>query len=400
MEKTKFKSTYCLILAFIVSAFTGLSTLYLFNRFVYSKFVSDFPAHISSAVTENGYSFMHILLKFTFNIFKNLTAISVLMSVITVLTVFVAAYLFKTIIKTVSNGKYNTDTFRFYAFSIVLSALSLFISNIYIPEYWEHYYVGQSTVTQPWHNSTYILMRLFALAVLAVYFVIQQRYYKQKISVGYYIVFLILLALTNFAKPNFSMAFAPIMLLVLLWDFCATKAKSFLNALLFGVCVLISFFPILFQTNSLYGGADGSSIVMSADKYLSFTAEKSYMYSLFADLLFPLLAAIIILVYYLKCKDISLRIFFTTWGFYVLGVLEALFIAETGPRATHGNFGWGQYFFGLLLYLVSIAYLTIIAKKKKEVYFTFIIYGLNIISGIFYFCSLCGIYGEYNNFLI
>ncbi len=398
MQKSKTKLYILYSFDVLVSCFVFFITYRLFDRFVYSKLISDFPSHIVAAINGDGYSLMHILLKGTYKLFGTYSAISVLMSLIVLLTAVFITVLIKTLYRVISNEEI-ADTFcpAVYAFSVSL----LFIASIYFPRYWEHFYVAQTITTQPWHNSTYILMRLFAVLTLIFYFRIQDVYYNKKVGIKEYFLFFVFLFFSNFAKPNFLLAFAPVMLIVLIYDFIKTKAKSFFSALIFGICVLVSIIPVFFQTDSLYSSAEEqSSIILSSDRILDFLSDKHYIVSLGCDFFFPVVATAVILIYFVRKKDISLRPLFLSWGSFVLAVMEALFVAETGPRATHGNFSWGQYFFAFLLYLVCASYLLVLTKKNKKFYFAFLPYLLNLASGIVYFLRLLGLIKGYNDFLM
>lgn len=389
----------CFILLFLLLFIASVMFL-LFQRFINCQLISDFPAHISAALNDQGYSLTHLVIKFAYTLFRSSAAISAVMTLIVVLTVVAVAFLLKKLIVLIGNGQ-NEFCDSLPSFGISLVALfSVFSAGIYIEKYRPYYYFKLSVLTQPWHNSTYLLMRLLAVMTLIFYFQIEQTYYKKKIEIRTYFWFAFFLTLTNFSKPNFVLGFAPIMLFVLGWDFVQTKTKSFVQALLFGCCVLISLIPLIFQTSSLYGGTDESAIILITEKWELLLTDWNWFYGIVSEFLFPIIATVIILIYSGKHHDISLRILCQGWLFLLMCFLQGVFMEETGPRANHGNYTWGQYFFALLLYLICAAYLFCIAKKNKKVYWTFLLYVPNIISGIMYFSCLSGWIGNYGDFLI
>lgn len=83
------------------------------------------------------------------------------LSVITVATVFAAAFLVKTMLKQMGVEAKANDY-------IALSAGALFIASIYVLGIFPHFY-NEALATQPWHNATYLLMRLFGALVMGVY---------------------------------------------------------------------------------------------------------------------------------------------------------------------------------------------------------------------------------------
>ena len=87
----------------------------------------------------------------------------------------------------------------------LVSVMLLFISNIPIPDVFPHIYDASFvSVTQPWHNSTYILMSFFGIWVLYYYFrIIKSVKSCEKIALKDTVIFWIILSLCNYSKPNF-----------------------------------------------------------------------------------------------------------------------------------------------------------------------------------------------------
>lgn len=69
-----------------------------------------------------------------------------------------------------------------------------------------------------------------------------------ELSVKDYVLFGLFFFLPNFAKPNFTMAFGPMLVIVLLADFLKVRTKdAFLRVFRFGMCAVLTLFLLLWQ---------------------------------------------------------------------------------------------------------------------------------------------------------
>lgn len=113
---------------------------------------------------------------------------------------------------------------------------------------------------------------------------------------------------------------------------------------------------------------------------------------IFANLAFPLLVTVALLISRERDKYAT-RVLLQGWCMYIFSRLEGIFLVETGARASHGNFAWGTYLFGYILYMICISE-WISARKKNRIqnnaiyYAGYMLYGLSIVTGIIYFLYL------------
>lgn len=376
MSKSK---KIALLLIFLVF----ISSYLLFVQLLSGNLEGDFVAHLANAKEEYYYSLIIVLMKIGINITdKYIYLNSILMSIIIILTIWSCYSFIHYVLFDLLNTKINKHTIFF------VSVFMLFVCKICIPVLSPFFYV-KSYVTQPWHNSTYICMRLFAVLAL-IYFIKIQSHYLEHLEYKELIIFTILLTITNYSKPNFIIVFAPMMLITLIYDFIKTKTKSFKNAFIFGCCILVGCLILIYQYALLFSMEEGSGTVVGIEniKELLFFNYHD-IFNFLSSLAFPLAILLVFITKKEHFNSAFKRVYLQSWFMYILSILIRLFVYETGRRSGHGNYGWSSYFFAFVLFCVSICillYLSNIKKINNSVkYCCFAVYTLHILSGIIYF---------------
>ena len=389
-----------LIMLFLTASVLYI-TFFTFENFIRGALFSDFPAHIQVSLEGLGYSLMHFIIKMVY-LFKNSEVLlSLVMSAMTVMTAVLTAVLINTVINLLSGSSKTKLSIENYAFFYLISLSLLFSASIYIPYFWPHIYFNGSIATQPWHNSTYSIMRLFATPTVIYYFKIETTYLKNGFSIKELLLFTVFLSLVNFAKPNFILTFGVAMLLMLIFDFLRSKGKSFFKALLFGSCVIVSLVPVLFQYGVLFNEESGSSVSVNFSLLTQRLFSKTFPFLLISNFLFPIVSTIIILVYKHTSKEtLSTRILAEGWLFSLVSFLQSNVLSETGLRANHGNFTWGEKYFSLLLFIICFSYIIKIALDNKKYYFSLLLYMPHFVTGVLYFLFINGYMGNFNDCII
>ncbi len=392
INKVKTGKPVTLLYKVIIAVFNAVmlsgvfyTSYHLFHKLIFTKNYSDIYIHVKTVIDYNmkGYSLMTVLIKSLYSLTQSKDSIAVMLAVAVVLTVFAVNYLMYVLFKLYGKEKW----FSFWRF-LPISATTVFISSIYVVKYYEHYYCDFVTSTQPWHNTTYILMRLFAVMAVAMYFLIESTYLK-KINFGYAVVFTVSLLFANSVKPNFIISFAPIMLLFMIIDFIKQKGKCLKNSIAFGICVLISLTVLFYQYKILYTADDDSQIIFSLDLLRQFF--KTSLLALLCDLAFPLFSTFLLLF---KDRSKSEKSILTkVWLMYILSFFTFLVLKETGMRENDGNFAWGMYFFSFLLNIVCLTqWISNYKNSKSEERFVYLIgilaYSASVVSGFSYFVIL------------
>lgn len=323
-------------------------------------YLSDISEHIRYFLAGDGagYSLINDIELLLYRVFPhgNL-AVAVFISIMTTLTPFFT-YLFMKRLAPDCNSK----------LLLLLSFICLFSIPLYVPYINGMMYAGGFSGAN-WHNDTYIGMRLLAIILLFFFCEWSERYLRN-FGIKEIIVSTILFSVINWAKPNFIIAFAPAMLIMMIVDIVRSKGIGFKNWILFGVPVLISCLVLLYQAKSLFGveqidGTGHEGVIISFGTNL-----KSYdhpVIMIFQSMAFPLIVFVLNRREVIRSK-ISLVSILT----YVFAFIEFLFLGESGYRAEHGNFGWGLSLASYLLFCISCVFFAgnihsfIVSKPKGK----------------------------------
>lgn len=400
MQLTNHKTSHIKnLLTIIFSAVLFSCITHLFYCYINGIYLSDFPSHIATVLEGRAkYSLMHRLISLCYLLPYPDFVLSILMSLL-ILGTALGMWLY--IVKRLNAGtdfiqSDNIQIFKKMELGFIAVSL-LFTSNIYIPILFPSLYCHYTKVSQPWHNSTYILMRFWSVFVIYTYFQIYEKLKKNEFKFYNGIWFCILLTLCNFSKPNFFLAFAPTVLIVLFLILFKEKGRNLRELISFGCIILLSM-PILFyQMQIVYDEAEKSSIALSLEcfqDYIYGIPGKILVYEI-SNLCFPLFVGVVFLALkFVKHQNIEFDRLAQGGLLFIIAHLQQLLMIDQGPRADAGNYAWGVYAYGMLLFMICITE-WISAYKKKLFKGTAIfkvglcIYALHILCGIIYFINLC-----------
>lgn len=343
-------------------------------------FFADYRVHILEAIGAYPgvgiYSLMSVCLKLLYNITGNTLMISLFISVLVCLTGLAIRKALTVIlclqdgadhrIESTSSLPYLNDE-NYKMFLTFLSFSLLFLSALYIPKRAPFYILDgmhdfgyrSALITQPWHNSTYMAMRLFAILSFLSFVQLMQED-SSRVNPKSLIRFFVLLLITNLFKPNFVIAFAPTAFLICLIELIRNHGKGLVKYIWFGVAFLASLAPLFFQYVVLFQSDSKSGITLSLSIFQGYMETGFFPWLLISNLLFPLLVTVLSLVNHRKNN-----ILFFGWILEIITFLEAMFLMETGPRALDGNFTWGIMLSSLILFICCIAELIAIPKQEK-----------------------------------
>lgn len=299
------------------------------------QYLSDLVMHIAEGRAGTGYSLMEMTFGFLMDgLGLNEKSVAVLLALLVLGTVWAT---WQTMRRLWPEG--DPAVLQLLAFAC------MFVAPIYIKALNPYRYIGVQSATI-WHNSTYTGMRFVGMCVLFFYFYYQEHY-QQEFAPRSFLCFTFLLTLVNLIKPNFLLAFAPAMAVMLLTDCIASRGRTLKRQILFGIPVLISLTALIYETIVLFGESNAdSSIVLTFAESLRARAAHPIA-SLLQSAAFPL---VVLAANFRTLKtDRRIRVIWLIWLF---GLLEYLFLSETGSRQEHGNLTWG-YAFCLFLVFVS-----------------------------------------------
>ena len=349
------------------------------------KFESDLAAHISMAMDGWGYSLTAIVYRLFYLLPASELLVALFLAIFTVGAVVLTAYVLRPFI--------SNKTVRMSVAALVSVAMPFYIASIQATRY-----IGYQSPSI-WHNSTYIVMKVFATAALFLCFYIA-RQYKEKLDWKLCIAFAVLLALTTATKTSFVAVFAPAALILLVADGLTGIPKK--NLFLVATTIIPTILVVLFQETVLFGEDTGNGIVIEFGYTVFFRAEKP-QYTMILSALFPVL--IFLFNFYGVFKDtwkdirekrkgLTHREFLVAWIMWFFGALELLFLKETGARLKDANFAWGYNYCLFVLFIISCVYL--LRNLKSDSFLggrkvLKAVYGV-IMGGILGYHAYCGIY--------
>lgn len=297
---------------------------------------SDLPAHIKFAVEGRGYSLLYFFIGLIYKITGGVFFIAVFESLMIVFTWLISGGLICRLFKGVP-----------FSIGCFIGVPIIFLTGIYLPGIYEYFYSNQ-LVGQPWHNITYFGMRLFAVLSMLIFTKVIDTYTRKNEGKNW-ILLTIFLALSTAVKPSFLLGFSFTLLLFLCAD--AIKARFekrvFLNIIIMGLTVIPSLLILLFQSRVLYGtgvedGGTGIILVFGAN-FLQ-NGIKDTILKLICSLALPFLVLV-------KNRNNLKKIDKFVYVMYFVQLAVVFLFSESGKRRFDGNFYWGLYLSGYILYL-------------------------------------------------
>lgn len=378
-----------IVSAFMTAVFFGMAIN------IGGVYVSDTPIHIDDGMSLNGYGletiFIYILSRFTSYPMLQLI-FAVTESFLVILTWLVSQELIE---RYFDLNKWTT---------LFISTGLLFLTALYIPYFYPYFYAF-SLGSQPWHNSTYYGMRLFAVVYLIFFYETYPKY-LEGINVRSWISMALTLAIATMFKPNFLLTVCFSLTAVLLASLIKHRSiEALKNTVIMGSTVIPSMVVLAFQYVLIYkngGGSEESGIAVVFISDLLWEGGIGHMLIKFArSLLFPLyvlIEEVISCTRNNKHTDPNLR--YSIWMFFVSVAIYSVF-KETGIREYHGNFGWGipVGLYIMFLYTISCFFQKLQryiseSKDAKSIYMnTYYFAGAfilawHLISGIAYFINV------------
>ena len=376
----KLREKYIKWMAIILVIAYGVSAFYLYyNQSITDfsakpiLFESDLPLHISMIIEDGWYysftAYAYVLLYYLFG--KSTLGIALLLAVATMATVIITGRLIEYLSKN-KIGKVG---------AVFLSLMINFVMPIFVSAVGEFRYVSYQS-PNVWHNSTYILMRVFAVMALLYYFKLEEKYIKG-ITLKEWIVFALLMVVTTGIKPSFLFVFSPIVGFFLLKDLI--KTKSLKKILIFGASLLPSGIVILWQNAVLFGEETGNGVIFNP--WYTFSIRTAIpKIAIILSALFAILVVMVCLKELLRDKKYLFIILMTGLGF-----LQALCLTESGSRSVDGNFLWG---YSLCLYfLFVITAIKALIMKNEGIYkfikpVLLVVFVAHLACGIYYYIEL------------
>ena len=289
-------------------------------------YISDTPLHLGFAVNGTGYSVLYDVLGWLIRISYpyDSFAVAALEALAVVATVFVL----------------KQALCRYSGLSEIcsfgISVGCVFMSSLYVPILQPYFYV-HSLVTQPWHNTTYILMRLFAAVTIAGLNHSLSEY-QSNFSLKNWLAISVPLTIATMIKPNFLIGFSLALLLFLIYDAVANRfsLSSLIQCVKMGTTVFLSLIVLYIQSKMLYRAGSGSGIVITLHTGFFALGIPGTVFKVIRSVLLPA----IIVLYNIRTLEREEKFVVVQ---FMISFLLVVILRETGFRATHGNFYWGLF---------------------------------------------------------
>ncbi len=302
---------------------------------------SDMPAHIALALGHNDYSLASYIVRVLWALFgeaRGQTVLSLVLTANQLLGVLTVCFLLRRMFPTL-------DT----ALALLAAILAHVCGPWIFPGQTEMYLgVYNGNVL---HNMTLLFSRTPVPLVLLFFFRLWDAR-EGRLRLTDWLGLALTLMLSTLFKPSFLGAFAPAVLVMLIWDFIKTRARGFKNEFLIGCAVLPSAAVLLWSSSVLFAEDFAGTSSGVALRALTLGGLLSLLVMYLRGLLLPLWSHFTQGVR--ERERGHLRI---VWGILGVAILEALTLTETGFRANDGNFEWGSLALYPTVFALAIALL-------------------------------------------
>lgn len=254
----------------------------------------------------------------------------------------------------------------------VSAAVSMLVGPLYLRFYNPRYYLGQGT-PNTWHNPTTTAVRPFMLLIT----VLTVGYWdcpedvrvtvmgkSMKKTTVYELALGGLLLYSTITKPSYLMIYLPVCGVRALVLLARGRGKGFWRLVARHLYFVPSLCVLAYQYLSIYftpsAEEDSSQVVIALFRVARMHAP-SVLISLFLRMAFPFLVIVI-----WRKVIFRERYFPLIFGQYLTGLFISWTFAETGRRATHGNFGWGNVLGSSFLWIFCLFFFVKQFLEEKE----------------------------------
>ena len=341
------------------------------------RYPSDMRSHVESIGT--GYSFLHLFLGTLQRVFEaTLECPSSSLPSLLMAGVLTLSVLMVSISLNIYFRKRHADSSPRLA-NFMSIALMLVSMGIFNPWNVGRLYAGIST-PNVWHNPTFLFCRLFSLGVFVLMTGLLESRVDQKPRIRTYVLLSALSFFSMWAKPSFLMSFLPASALIVVIQLFRHR-MSLQAAVLTGMAFLLSLLPLWLIYTRVYVSPESSGGIVFA-----FNAAQSNLALFFPGLV--LSSAFPLYVVWRRIRGRNLSVVLSlAFANYLVAIFIRFFVAETGERMTHGNFGWS---YSLALFFLFFAaaedfFFTRKEREEKSRVFGNFLFFWHLISGLYYF---------------
>ncbi len=324
--KAEKRSRACLVLCALLLLLLCWRWQRIFYLMCADYILSDMPAHVRLALGRNDYSLASFIVRALWALLgetRGQTALSLVLTANQLLCIFTLWALLRQMFPTLDSG-----------FALLASLLAHICGPWIVPGQVQMYLgVYNGNVL---HNMTLLFSRMPVPLVLLFFFRLWDAR-RDRLRLSDWLGLALTLTLSTLFKPSFLGAFAPAVLVMLVWDFVKTRCKGFRNEFLIGCAVLPSAAVLLWSSSVLFAEDFAGTSSGVALRALTLGGLLSLLVMYLRGLLLPLWSH-----FTQGIKEPERGHLCIVWGVLGVAVLEALALTETGFRANDGNFEWGS----------------------------------------------------------
>lgn len=271
--------------------------------------------------------------------------------------------------------KYLKDKVTSIMIPTITTVSALLAGPLYLRFYNANYYKGQGS-PNVWHNPTTIAVRPFMILITVMTVEYWNCDKEEKITLFgkqwkkttiYQWVMMFLLFFSTLIKPSYLMVYMPVCGIVALVRLLKGKGKNFLKLVVqhlyfipAAVVLFWQYLEIYLLGTSTVAGEGGIEIAF-------FKVARLYASSVTVSLILKMAFPFLVLLLFRKIifKDKYFQLIF---GQFLVGLAETWTLAETGKRAKHGNFGWGNILAASFVWIFClIFYVKEVVKNKDRI---------------------------------
>ncbi len=270
--------------------------------------------------------------------------------------------------------RYFKDISSHVPAATVTAIISLIVGPLYLRFYNSRYYMGQGT-PNVWHNPTTVACRPFMIliTVLTVEYWSCDR--EEHVAVGrrslkkttaYQWGLMLLLLISTIIKPSYLMVYLPVCGLRGLYLLGKGRGKNIISLICQHLYFIPSLLVFLWQYIKIYllGGISGN-VGESGIEIAFFKVARLYASSVTVSLILKMAFPFLVILIWRKVlfKD---KLFQLVFAQFVSGLLITWTFAETGKRAKHGNFGWGNMLAASLFWIFCVIFFVKEVLENRE----------------------------------
>ena len=286
---------------------------------------SDMPAHVGLALGYNDYSLASVIVRALWALLgeeRGQTALSLVLTCNQVLCVFTLWLLLWQMFPALDKS-----------LALLASLLAHVCGPWILPGQTEMYLgVYNGNVL---HNMTLLFSRMPVPLVLIFFFRLWDAR-RGRLRLLDWLGLALTLTLSTFFKPSFLGAFAPWVLLMLVWDFGRTRCRGIKNEFLIGLAVLPAVGALVWSSLVLFSDDFAGTQSSVALRALTPALLVSTLLMYLRGLLLPLWTGALQGPKEPRRERVAILAFINA-----VALAEALLLTETGFRGNDGNFDWG-----------------------------------------------------------